>query len=69
MVWVTAGLPLKDQAGRLEDEKIEDGQIDVELVLVLVLHAPGQVEMALPGVVVVMVGGCHVFLFTNALQS
>ena len=62
MVWVTAGLPLKDQAGRLEDEKVEDRQIDVELVLFLVFHAPGQVEIAVSGVVrVLMMKGCHIF--------
>ena len=69
MVWVTAGLPLKDEASRLEDEKVEDGQIDMELVLFVVFHTPGQVEMAISGVVGVLIVGCHCSVFTNVLQS
>lgn len=61
MVGVTATLPLKDQPRRLEDEKVKDRQIDVELVLLVVFHAPGQVEIGVSGVVGIMVVGSHCF--------
>lgn len=46
VVGVAAPRPLKDQRGGFEDEKVEDGEVDVELVVVVILHAPRQVQMA-----------------------
>ena len=64
MVGVTARLPLKHQADGLEDEKVEDCQVHVKLVLVLVVHAAGQVEIAVTRVWAGVTAGWHgVFFF------
>ena len=47
VIGITTRPPLKDQANGLVDEKVEDGQINVKLVVVLILHAPCEVQVAL----------------------
>jgi hypothetical protein len=46
LVWICARSPLENESYRLVHQEIKDGEIDVELVFVLVFHAPSKVEQA-----------------------
>jgi hypothetical protein len=46
LVWICARSPLEYESYRLVYQKVKDGEIDVELVFVLVFHAPSKVEQA-----------------------
>jgi hypothetical protein len=40
--WISARPPFKNDACSLVDQKVQDGQVDVELLLFLVVHPPSQ---------------------------
>jgi hypothetical protein len=46
LVWIRARSPLEYKSHRLVYQEIKDGEVDVELVFVLVFHAPSEVEQA-----------------------
>jgi len=47
--------PFEDDAGGFVDEEVEDGQVDIKLLLVFVVHSPGENMQAVDGVSIAVV--------------
>jgi hypothetical protein len=47
MIRIGARLPFEHQTSCFVDQKVQDGQIDIELLLLFILHSPGQDMQAL----------------------
>jgi hypothetical protein len=46
LVWICARSPLENESYRLVYQEVKYGEVDVELIFVLVFHAPSKVEQA-----------------------
>lgn len=46
LILVGSGVPLEHRSSRPVQQEIEYGEVDIELVLIFVLHAPSQIEEA-----------------------
>jgi hypothetical protein len=62
MIRVTACSPFEYQANGLVNEKVQDSQVDIELVFFFVFHPTGKIQVPFPRVSVTVVDVCHVYL-------
>ena len=46
MVWIIVLLPFKYQVSCLVDEEVEDGQVDIKLLVLVCLHLASEVKVA-----------------------
>ncbi|KAH4065130.1 hypothetical protein HBH95_102270 [Parastagonospora nodorum] len=52
---VSTGPPFKDDTGGFVDEKVQDGQVDIKLLFIFVVHSPGKNMQTLDGVSIAVV--------------
>lgn len=58
LVGIWAGSPLENEGYRLVYQEVQNGEVDIELVFVLVFHTPSKVEEAVKWFAVGVVPGC-----------